>query len=143
MKEMKEIICKNIGSRLVFDWPMQLARHGKKCTKPASETEKKEYILKDGVYVCCICNKNCAYQSNIIRHTKTYNGTIRKVKTVFSCDKCNKPFDFKCRLQAHLRSHLQKCKNCNQRFGRTDLFKQHHLSCTDLFVTWCFCANKN
>ena len=57
MKEKKEIICKSIGCRLVFDWPMQLARHARKCTKPASETEKKMYILKDGVYVCCICNK--------------------------------------------------------------------------------------
>ena len=56
MKEKKEI-SKSIGCRLVFDWPMQLARHARKCTKPASETEKKKYILKDGVYICCTCNK--------------------------------------------------------------------------------------
>ena len=77
MKKQKEIICKNIGCRLVFDWSMQLARHAKKCKKPASETEKKKYILKDGIYVCCICNKSCAHQSNITRHTKASNGTTR------------------------------------------------------------------
>ena len=63
---------------------MQLARHAKKCTKIASETAKK-YILKDGVYVCCICNKSCAHQSNIMRQTKVYNGTNCK-------EKCNKYF---------------------------------------------------
>ena len=81
-KEKKEIIFKNIGYKLVFDWPMQLARHGKKCTKPASETEKKKYILKDEVYVCCICNISCAHQSNKTRHTKACNGTTRKEMAV-------------------------------------------------------------
>ena len=38
MKENIEIICKNIGCRPVFDWPVQLARHAEKCKKPASET---------------------------------------------------------------------------------------------------------
>ena len=55
----------------------------------------------------------------------------RKKKTVLSCDKCNKFFDFKCCMQADLKSHLCKCKNCNQRFRRIDLFKQHQLSCID------------
>ena len=64
----------------MFDWPIQLARNAKKCTKPASETEKKKYILKDGVYVCCIRRKSCAHQSNKIRHTKACNGTTRKQK---------------------------------------------------------------
>ena len=143
MKEKKEFICKNIGCRLVFDWPMQLARHAKKCTNPPSETEKKKHTLKDGVYVCCICKKSCAHQSNIIRHTKARNGTTIKEKAVFSCNNCNKSFDFKCHLQACLKSHLHKCKNCNKRFGWIDLLKQHQLSCTDLFFTWCFHANKN
>ena len=120
MKEKKQIICKNIGFRLVFNWPIQLARRAKKCTKPASETKKKRYILKDGIYVCCICNKSCAHQSYIIRHTKAYNGSTRKGKAVFSCDTCSKCFDLKCCLRAHLKSHLHKCKNCNQRFRRTD-----------------------
>ena len=83
MKETKEKICKKIGCRRVFDWPMQLARHAKKCTKPASEVEKKKYILNEGVYEFCICNKSCAHHSNIIRPAKTCNGTTSKEKTVF------------------------------------------------------------
>ena len=82
MKENIEIICKNIGCRPVFDWPVQLARHAEKCKKPASETEDKKYILKGGVYVRCICN-NLAHQSNIIRHTKACNDTIRKKDSAF------------------------------------------------------------
>ena len=35
---------------------------------------------------------------------------------------------FKCCLQAHLKSHLYKCKNCKQRFRRIALFKQHQVS---------------
>ena len=30
----------------MFDWPMQLARHAKKCTKSASETEKKKVYFE-------------------------------------------------------------------------------------------------
>ena len=30
----------------MFDWPIQLARNAKKCTKPASEAEKNKYTLK-------------------------------------------------------------------------------------------------
>ena len=93
MKERIWIICKNIGCRLVFGCPMQLERHAKKSTKPVSETSKN-YILKDGVYVCCIRNKSPAHQSNIIRNTKACNDTSSKEKTVFSCDKFNKYFDF-------------------------------------------------
>ena len=80
---------------------MQSVRNAKKCTKPASETEKKKCILKDEVYVYCICNESYAHQFNIIRHTKAFNGNIRKS-----------------RLQVHLKSNLYKCKTCNQRFKK-------------------------
>ena len=53
---------------------------------------------------------------------------LENKKAVFSCDKCNKSFDFKCPLQADLKNHLHKCKNCNQRFRRME---QHQLSCID------------
>ena len=78
LEMMLEIICKVIGCRPMFYWTMQLVRHAKKCTKLASETVNRKYILKDGVYVCFICNKSFAYQSIIIRHTKVRNNNTIK-----------------------------------------------------------------
>ena len=43
--------CKNLGSRSIFNWPMQLARHSKKCCKPKPVEKEKKYYQKDGVYV--------------------------------------------------------------------------------------------
>ena len=34
--------------RSVFKWPMQLARHGKKCLKASSVQEQKNYFSRDG-----------------------------------------------------------------------------------------------
>ena len=48
MNENKEYRCKNLGCKSVFKWPMQLARHGKKCLKASSVQEQKNYFSRDG-----------------------------------------------------------------------------------------------
>ena len=101
----------------------QLARHSKKCCKPKPVEKEKKYYQKDGVYVCCQCNKQFSHQSNIIRHTKKCGN--KKQKQVYDCHKCEKSFSFKCRLTAHLKNHALICNVCNSKFRRPELFDQH------------------
>ena len=44
MNNKKKYECKNLGCRNIFDLPMLLARHSKKCIKPQPVEEKKMYI---------------------------------------------------------------------------------------------------
>ena len=62
--------CKSLGCRNMFDCPMQLARHSKRCSKPQPVEEKKKYFQKDGIYICCQCNKECTHQPDTMRHFK-------------------------------------------------------------------------
>ena len=122
--------CKNLGCRSIFNWPMQLARHSKKYCKPKPVEKEKKYYQRDGVYVCCQCNKQFGHQSNIIRHTKKCGN--KKQKQVYDCHKCEKSFSFKCRLTAHLKNHVLICNVCNSKFRRPELVDQHCMNCVDL-----------
>ena len=57
---------------------MQLARHSKKYVKPQPAEEKKMYIQKDVVYICCQCKTDCTHQPNIIRHVKKCSGNRKE-----------------------------------------------------------------
>ena len=130
MSEKKVYGCKNVGCRSIFDWPMQLARHTKTCLKPPPPAVIKKYFFKDNAYCCSVCNKSYTHQSNIVRHVKNCKGK-KSEKTLFECNKCSKIFQYKCRLQAHLKNHtdMKVCEVCNQKFRRLDLFEAHQNVC--------------
>lgn len=54
-------------------------------------------------------------------------------KATFSCDKCNKQFIYKSKLDCHKKIHIRfitvfRCMNCKKRFKMEDLEKQHERS---------------
>ena len=66
MHNTKKYKCKNLGRRNIFDWPAQLVKHSRKCSKPQPVEEKQKYFQEDGAYIYCQCNKECTRQPNII-----------------------------------------------------------------------------
>ena len=121
--------CKNVGCRAIFRWPMQLLRHKKVCT---GEAPQKKYRLDGEKYVCLKCDRSYTHQPNITRHIKTCNG---KVKKTFNCPECSKSFEFKCKLDRHLKYHTSStskvCPKCKTSFRRIDHFESHLGKCNN------------
>ena len=127
--------CKNTGCQCHFKWPMQLARHKKKCTFPAPESITRYEKAADGMFKCSTCSKSFKHQSGVIKHLKkekcdTQSGEPKE----HDCPHCPAVFKFRCRLLEHMKNHRPEndktCSSCGKEFKRKDHFQKHVNSCS-------------
>ena len=124
---MTSTSCKNLGCPMLFDYPTQMYRHLKKCSYPAPASSKL-YSYVDDKYQCDQCGKKYSHQPSVIKHLKKCNPSK---KAVLQCSICDVQFQYKSKLERHIRSHsnVKKRTSCEKTFRREDYLLNHIKVC--------------
>ena len=70
------------------------------------------------------CNKCDKIMEKVTNPQEEHNSTLK----IFKCDHCEKEFNEKWKLNAHLKAcKVKKCDVCDKTFKYTDLLKKHKL----------------
>ena len=121
--------CRRIRCSKTFDDEESLSVHEKKCRGGKLVKEPKVYMCPKSF--CKNKKKDFKTSFNLNRHIKV---CIEKGKKSFVCQKCQKEFAKKYKLDRHIPTHEKKeslvCRTCWKGFSRTDFHQAHVLQCT-------------
>ncbi|XP_040022211.2 zinc finger protein 1035 [Gasterosteus aculeatus] len=101
-----------------------LKSHGVNAEEPKQRTEVTDVTQSNG-FICPVCHLCFASAAELISHFPMHSdGT-------FECQICKMTFPSERKLEEHESRHVTsaeefECKECDQKFGEKDAFKQHH-----------------
>ena len=81
----------------------------------------KSFALEKTIFKCDECEEKCESFKDLKTHKNEHRMDTKKLQ----CEKCDREFDEKWKLNAHIKSHEYKCEVCDETFKSADIRSKH------------------